>query len=136
MHLTSALTALLAITANAFAQPIEERDTTDMMATAASWTVQNFKRVCTPTDPPGTATPIDTSCAFTYSINKNDSTKPTACKYTVTGNPASRATYQNQKCGAFVIGSVWNSQGFTVLSMITNNQIIYPGTKSIGKRVI
>lgn len=121
MKLTIALAWLGAVAVSTSAQPIDGRDDSiavSQMVAGSLWTVQNFKRVCNN---------ADTSCVFTYGINKNDGNKITSCNYTVSGSPASHTSYNNVACGKFIIGSGWDSQGFTVLSMVTNGNIIYPG---------
>lgn len=111
--------AILAAASTSLAAPTPAADVS-MMVADSSWTMQDFKRTCT-----------DTTCDYSYSINLNDGSAATACSYSVNGNPASQASYQNVKCGAFTIGSNWSGQfgadqGFQTLSVVKDKQIIYP----------
>jgi hypothetical protein len=119
MKLFNTVTVFLATAAVTSASPIEDRTIFLQSDCGSTWTVVNMKRLCS-----------TSSCHFTYSINKNDGSKVTPCDYNIAGispTPASQTNYQNLVCGSFTIGSIWNSQGFTVLSMVSGNQIIYPG---------
>ncbi|KAK5165377.1 uncharacterized protein LTR77_008906 [Saxophila tyrrhenica] len=122
MQLTSLLTTLLATTA--LAAPAPELETRDfnLMVAGSTWTIQNFKRVCTANAK---------KCSFTYAIDTNDGKPVTKCSYQATGSPAAHASYSNVKCGAFTVGSTWSNQfgndkAFTTLSVVKNGQIIYP----------
>ena len=134
MQLTTVL-AILAAASTSFAAPTPGADSVSMMDAGASWTMQSFKRVCNA---------ASTSCAYSWSINLNNGTPATPCAYTVTGNPAQHATYENVKCGAFVVGSTWSGQfgaghGFQTLSVVKGNQIIYPAytdTQLQGGKVV
>jgi hypothetical protein len=118
MQFSTTFLALLATASSALAAPAPADKS--MMAAGSTWTMQNFKRVC------GGGT-----CSYSYSINTNDGTAATACAYKVTGSPATHASYQNIKCGAFTIGSTWSGQfgadqGFQTLSVVKGKQILYP----------
>lgn len=119
MQFTTAFLALLATASSAIAAPAPEAAAdVSMMAAGQTWTMKDFKRVC------GGGT-----CTYTYGINTNDGSAVTNCNYKVTGNPASRQSYQNVKCGAFTIGSTWSGQfgegkGFQTLSVVKGKQII------------
>ncbi|KAG8533988.1 uncharacterized protein KY384_001731 [Bacidia gigantensis] len=113
MQLKSLL-ALSALAAPIFGSPLSltKRD---------SWTIASFTRTCDS---------ADTTCAFSFSINKNDGSAPTTCQYSASGAPASHATYSNVACGSFVIGSSWSNQfgfGFSTLSVVENGLILING---------
>ena len=98
------VTALATLTA---AAPLSPR--------ATLWTLNAFTRTCSLSG---------SSCDYSYAINTNDGSTPTACKYTVTGAPANETAYQTE-CGAFAIGSTWSGQfgpgkGFQTLSTVRN----------------
>ncbi|MCJ1275197.1 hypothetical protein MMC21_002998, partial [Puttea exsequens] len=87
-----------------------------MVASTPQWTVVSFKRTCNPPD---------SSCAYSYSIDTHISAA-TPCSYTATGSPASRASYNNVKCGGYTISSSWSGQfgagnGFQTLA-VTNGK--------------
>ncbi|KXT04175.1 hypothetical protein AC578_54 [Pseudocercospora eumusae] len=113
------IVALLAAAGSSLAAPAPVADKS-MMAAGASWTMQDFKRTC------GGGV-----CTYDYKINTNDGSAATACTYKVNGNPATRASYNNVKCGAFTISSNWSGQfgegnGFQTLAVVKGKQIIYP----------
>ncbi|CZT14809.1 uncharacterized protein RCC_00758 [Ramularia collo-cygni] len=119
MQFTTTFLAVLATAGSALAAPAPAADVS-MMAAGSTWTMQNFKRAC-----------ASGTCNYSFAINTNDGSAATACAYKVTGNPASRASYQNVKCGAFTIGSNWSGQfgegnGFQTLSVVRGKQILYP----------
>lgn len=119
MQFTTAIIAVLATAGSSLAAPAPEPAAdVSMMATASTWTMQNFERTC------GGGV-----CTYDYSVF--DGSAATHCNYKVTGNPATRASYQNVKCGAYTIGSTWSGQfgegqGFQTLSVVKGKQIIYP----------
>ncbi|KAL8673949.1 MAG: hypothetical protein Q9168_001644 [Polycauliona sp. 1 TL-2023] len=114
-----ALAAIPALSAPAPANAVS------MMASAASqWTIKSFVRTCNA---------ANTSCKYSYSIDTHAGA-PTPCTYTVTGNPAARASYNNVQCGAYVVSSSWSgqfgpNQGFQTLAVVTGRTIIYPAYK-------
>ncbi|MCJ1473506.1 hypothetical protein MMC13_002157 [Lambiella insularis] len=86
----------------------------------ANWTMKSFTRTCPSTD----------SCSFTYGIFDGSTT--TNCAYTVNATNAATASYGPETCGGFVITSGWSGQfgpgnGFTVLAVKGEGEIIYPG---------
>lgn len=121
MQFTTAFLAILATASSTLAVPTPEANAdVSMMASAQTWTMQSFKRTC------GGGV-----CTYDYSVNLNDGSAATHCNYQVKGSPATRASYQNVKCGAFTIGSNWSGQfgdgnGFQTLSVVKGQQIIYP----------
>ncbi|KAG6986638.1 hypothetical protein G7Y79_00075g099100 [Physcia stellaris] len=112
------LAALAAIPALSAPTPAEK----SMMAAAApQWTIKSFVRTCNAGN---------TSCNYAFSIDTH-SAPATPCAYTVTGNPASRASYNNVKCGAYTISSNWSGQfgdgnGFQTLAVVNGRTIVYP----------
>lgn len=90
------------------------RPASDVLATTKQWTLQSFTRTCNA---------ADTSCKYSYTINSRDATL-TICTYLVNvSKQASRASYNNIKCGNFSISSSWNGQfgtgnGFQTLAVI------------------
>lgn len=125
MQLTTLFLAALATAGTTLAAPTPADKS--MMATGSTWTMQNFQRTCGP---------LLKQCTYSYSINTNDGTATTACTYQVNSSdpsatPAAKTTYENVKCGAFMIGSTWSgqfgaNQGFQTLSVVKGSQIIYP----------
>ncbi|KAK1702204.1 hypothetical protein CaCOL14_011990 [Colletotrichum acutatum] len=114
------LTALTA--ANAVSgSPVMKREVKSMMAAGvAEWTIEAFTRTCNAED---------TSCDYSFNINTHIA-DPTACKFTTTGAPASRAA-SNAKCGAFTVTSGWSGQfgpdaGFTTFSVTDQKLIVWP----------
>jgi hypothetical protein len=122
MQFTNYLALALATAGAALAAPAAEPAVaTDMMDRAASWTLQGFKRACNE---------ANNSCTYTYKINAHAGAVPD-CKYTIKGAAASKKSYDNVKCGAYVISSNWSGQfgadkGFQTLSVKKGNLIIYP----------
>lgn len=111
----AALSALPALSAPA---PAADKS---MMAATTQWTIQSFVRTCNS---------ANTSCKYAYSIDPHTGTV-TPCSYTATGNPASRASYNNVKCGAYTISSGWSGQfgagnGFQTLAITDGKVIVYP----------
>lgn len=82
------------------------------------WTIQSFTRTCDD---------AANKCAYSFHINTNDGSAPTACAYDVIAPPGSKAetqSYNSVACGAFMIGSTWSGQfgpgqGFQTLSVVT-----------------
>lgn len=117
MQFSSVILAALMGSA-AMAAPIAEPDR-NMMVAGASWTMQTFTRTCNS---------ADTSCKYNYTINPHD-VAATPCSYTVTAaSKASRASYNNVKCGNFVISSNWSGQfgdgkGFQTLAVVRNRYV-------------
>lgn len=119
---TTALLAAIMAASPTIAAPA---NSVSMMASSPQWTIESMKRVCDSGDK---------SCTWTFGINAGAG-KTTACKYIVTGNPASRQkTGGPGTCGAYTITSGWSGQfgdtnGFTVLSVVDNAQkyIVWPG---------
>ena len=99
------------------------------MASGPQWTIRSFKRTCNS---------ADTSCGYVYGIDTH-AAPVTQCSYTVTGNPAagnptSRASYNNVKCGSYTISSNWSGQfgpcnGFQTLAITNGKVIVYPAYK-------
>ena len=118
MQFTTVLALLSAVAAPALAAPAADPATTNMMASGPQWTMQGFKRTC------GGGV-----CTYDYSVLQNG--KATKCNYQVKGNPATRASYNNVKCGPYTISSNWSGQfgdanGFQTLAVVNGKQIIYP----------
>ncbi|KAL8830140.1 MAG: hypothetical protein Q9191_001601 [Dirinaria sp. TL-2023a] len=121
MHLRALLLAAVsaALPSSSLATPLEK----SMMASSSTpqWTIESFKRTCNA---------ADTSCAYSYSIDTH--TAPaTPCSYTVTGNPAARASYGNIQCGVYTVSSSWSGQfgagkGFQTLAVTDGKLIVYP----------
>lgn len=115
--LLAAMAALPAMTAPAPAST----EVSMMAATVPQWTIKSFVRTCDN---------ANTSCKYSYSIDTHIA-PVTPCSYTVTGNPASRVSYNNIKCGAYTISSAWSGQfgennGFQTLAVTDGKVIIYP----------
>ncbi|KAL6718708.1 hypothetical protein ACLMJK_002942 [Lecanora helva] len=94
-----------------------------MAADTPQWTIESFKRTCDSSD---------TSCDYSYSINTHTA-DAVPCSYTVTGSPASQASYNNIQCGAFTVSSNWSGQfgpgnGFQTLAIVNEQSrlIAYP----------
>ena len=119
MHFqTILIAAMAALPAMSAPAPVEK----SMMAAAApQWTIKSFLRTC------NTA---NTSCKYSFSIDTH--TAPaTPCSYTAVGNPASRVSYNNKKCGPYTISSNWSGQfgpnnGFQTLAVVNGKTIVYP----------
>lgn len=117
MHLNALLLTGLAAALTA-AAPLEK----SMMASSTpQWTIESFKRTCND---------ANTSCDYSYSIDTHTAA-PTPCSYTVTGNPAARASYNNVQCGPYTVSSSWSGQfgegnGFQTLAVTDRTVIIYP----------
>lgn len=114
--LLAAISALPALSA-----PAPAADKSMVAAATPQWTIKSFVRTC------NTA---NTSCKYSYTIDTHVGT-PTPCTYTATGNPASRASYNNVKCGAYTISSSWSGQfgdgnGFQTLAVTNGKVIVYP----------
>ncbi|KAK1994144.1 hypothetical protein LX36DRAFT_219864 [Colletotrichum falcatum] len=121
MQITNVFLSMLAATTAVFGSPLTKREVKSMMAAgAAEWTIETFTRTCNAED---------TSCDYSCVINTHTS-NPTACKFTTTGSPASRAS-SNAMCGVYTITSGWSGQfgddaGFTVFSITDQKLIIWP----------
>ncbi|KAL8851012.1 MAG: hypothetical protein Q9221_004095 [Calogaya cf. arnoldii] len=110
----AALTAIPALSAPATAVSM-------MAATTPQWTIKSFIRTCND---------ANTSCNHSFSIDTHVGAA-TPCSYTVTGNPASRASYNDIQCGAYTISSTWSGQfgpneGFQTLAVVQGRTIVYP----------
>ena len=97
-----------------------------MAATAPEWTIESFVRTC------NTA---NTSCKHSYKIDTHTSAA-TPCSYTATGSPASQASYNNVKCGAYTVSSNWSGQfgagnGFQTLAITDGKVIVYPAYRDV-----
>lgn len=118
MHFQTLLIAAMAAVP-ALSAPATEKSM--MAASTPQWTIKTFVRTCNS---------ANTSCKYSYSIDTHTAAA-TPCSYTVSGSPASRASYNNIKCGAFTISSNWSGQfgdgnGFQTLAVVTGKQIAYP----------
>lgn len=109
---------LSAVAGPALAAPTVARDVKNMMATDATWTIQDFLRTCNSDD---------TTCSYSFAVNTNDGSAATSCAYDVNGAPASTAAYNSVACGDFSIGSTHDPSGFQVLSVVRDGLIVYPG---------
>ncbi|KAL8676300.1 MAG: hypothetical protein Q9186_007172, partial [Xanthomendoza sp. 1 TL-2023] len=112
----AALTAIRALSA-----PAPATEVSMMAAAAPQWTIKSFVRTCNATN---------TSCKYSCTIDTHVGAA-TPCTYTVTGNPAARASYNNVQCGAFTISSNWSGQfgpnnGFQTLAVVKGRTIVYP----------
>ncbi|KAL8655509.1 MAG: hypothetical protein Q9226_003020 [Calogaya cf. arnoldii] len=112
----AALTAIPALSAPAPATAVSM-----MAATTPQWTIKTFIRICNHEN---------TSCNYSFSIDTHVGAA-TPCSYTVHGNPAARATYNNVQCGACIISSTWSGQfgpndGFQTLAVVQGRTIVYP----------
>jgi hypothetical protein len=101
----------------------ERDDAITVSATTAQWTIESFKRTCNS---------ADTSCDIGFTILPSSNIR-TACAYTITGSPASRATLNGFNCAQYTLTSKWDGQfgpgnGFTVWSLVDRNarQIAWP----------
>ncbi|KAH0422593.1 small secreted protein [Colletotrichum kahawae] len=119
MQITNIFLSALAAAAVS-ASPVEKRDSVSMMAAVPEWTIEKFTRSCNAED---------TSCDYSFSINTHTA-DATACAFTTTGSPASRAA-SNAKCGAYTVTSGWSGQfgpdaGFTTFSVTDQKLIVWP----------
>lgn len=111
----------------AAASPIEARNVQSMMATGSAWTIEKMTRNCNA---------ADTACNWSFSVNINDGSVPTAFAYTVNNagaTPASQSPETGITIGRFTVTSGWSGQfgpgnGFTTLSVVDNplRLIAYP----------
>lgn len=122
MQLTTIFAAVMAAASTAYAAPAAEADAAaaKSMMSGGSWTIENFKRTCGPKGK---------LCTYDYGINANGQVQH--CNYEVGGSPASRASYNNVKCGPYTVSSNWSGQfgegqGFQTLAIVNGKQIIYP----------
>lgn len=119
MHLQTLLVAAMAAALPVLSAPATEKS---MMATTApQWMIKSFVRTCNS---------ANTSCNYSYSIDTHTASA-TPCAYTISGNPASRASYNNIKCGPYTISSGWSGQfgennGFQTLAVTNGQVIVYP----------
>ncbi|KAK4120197.1 hypothetical protein N657DRAFT_649253 [Parathielavia appendiculata] len=124
MHF-SAFLGLAAAASGAFAAPtLDNRsDAVSAMAQVPQWIIKSFTRTCNAND---------TSCTVSFGIDTQ--TAPvTACSYTVTGTPASRASTSGITCGPYTLSSAWSGQfgdgnGFTTWSVVdwSKRLIVWP----------
>ncbi|KAK2027534.1 hypothetical protein LX32DRAFT_640817 [Colletotrichum zoysiae] len=121
MQITNIFLPMLAAATAVSGSPVSKREVKSMMAAgAAEWTIEAFVRTCNAEN---------TSCDYGFIINTH-TTDPTACKFTTTGSPASRAP-SNAKCGVYTVTSGWSGQfgedaGFTTFSVTDQKLIIWP----------
>lgn len=121
MQLTALFTTLMATAAHAApASDLSSRQVS--VENPGDWAVTYFKRKC------NTA---NTKCTISCGIIANDGSPEAKCRYLITGNPASQASYGNVLCGPYAVSSGWSGQfgegnGYTTLSMSKDGQIIYP----------
>ncbi|GAW13711.1 hypothetical protein ANO14919_031000 [Xylariales sp. No.14919] len=112
---TAAIAAILSAS-SVFAAPTAA-------AAIPDWTIKGIKRVCNA---------ADTSCTWSFGINTNTGAADTACKFAITGTPASHSdTVGTKDCGAFSVTAGWSGQfgpGFTTLAVHNNanGQIAWP----------
>lgn len=122
MHFSTIFLTALAAIPSSLAAPAPVADISMMSAAAPQWTIKSFVRTCNA---------ANTSCKYSYSIDTHSGAAATPCTYTVGGNPASRASYNNVKCGTFTISSNWSGQfgagnGFQTLAVVQGRTIVYP----------
>ena len=103
--LFSSVVAIVALAATTMAAPLEAR-------AGPVWTIQKFTRTCK----------TAASCDYSFTINQNDKTATTACKYTVKAADAAKASYM-ETCGAYKVSSSWSGQfgpgnGFQTLAVV------------------
>ncbi|KAI4174436.1 MAG: hypothetical protein LQ343_002373 [Gyalolechia ehrenbergii] len=120
MHFSPILLSALAAIPS-LAAPGPASSLSMMAAAAPQWTIKSFLRTCNA---------ANTSCTYSYSIDTHAGAA-TPCTYTVTGNPAARASYNNVQCGTFTISSNWSGQfgpdnGFQTLAVVQGRTIVYP----------
>ncbi|GKT49670.1 uncharacterized protein ColSpa_09851 [Colletotrichum spaethianum] len=121
MQITNILFSALAAAAAVSGSPVAKREVKSMMAAGVvEWTIESFVRTCNAEN---------TSCDYSFTIDTHI-TAPTACKFTTTGSPASRAA-SNAKCGAYTVTSGWSGQfgedaGFTTFSVTDQKLIVWP----------
>ncbi|KAK2013483.1 hypothetical protein LZ32DRAFT_259368 [Colletotrichum eremochloae] len=121
MQITNIFLSTLAAATAVIGSPVTKREVKSMMAAgAAEWTIESFVRTCNLEN---------TSCDYSFTINTH-TTDPTACKFTTTGSPASRAA-SYAKCGVYTVTSGWSGQfgedaGFTTFSVTNQKLIIWP----------
>ncbi|KAK4096573.1 hypothetical protein N658DRAFT_501430 [Parathielavia hyrcaniae] len=125
MHFSSFILGLAAAAGSASAVPtLDARsDTVSAMAEVPQWIIKSFTRTCNAND---------TSCTVSFGID-TQSAHVTACSYTVTGAPASRASTNGITCGPYTLSSGWSGQfgdgnGFTTWSVVdwSKRQIVWP----------
>ena len=114
MHFTTVL-SLLAGTSTALAMPRAESVAARFTPATPTpdWVVQDFTRTCNA---------ADTSCEVKLTINSQGS-RPSTCRYSIKGNPASRADRTNVDCGIYKVSSGWSGQfgpknGFTTWAIV------------------
>ena len=115
MHFQNVLTTTLIAAISASAAPAPAPSTSD----GSTWTVQSFLRTCDA---------ADTQCNYSFTLNSGSLTP---CSYSVTGSPASHASYNNIACGSYVVSSNWSDQfgvdaGFSTLAITDKTSIIFP----------
>ncbi|KAL2132142.1 hypothetical protein VTI74DRAFT_4148 [Chaetomium olivicolor] len=115
MHFNHFLFGLVAAASSVVAAPtLDNRaDAISAMAEVPQWKIKSFTRTCNAGD---------TSCTVSFSID-TQTAPATSCSYTVTGNPASRASTNGITCGPYTISSGWSGQfgpenGFTTWSVV------------------
>ncbi|KAK6084254.1 hypothetical protein SCUP515_01368 [Seiridium cupressi] len=119
---TATISTLLASVALAAPAPAPA-EAKSMMA-SAEWTIESLKRTCTNGD---------TLCTWEFNIDTH-SASPTACKFTIAGQPASQTGMASPAtCGDFQVTTGWSDQfgadqGFTTLSVVdtVNRLIVWP----------
>jgi len=83
----------------------------------SQWTIHDFTRTCNDTS---------NTCLYTYSMNENDGTPATSCKYTITGSPtvSARKTDYTALAGcaspAYSLNQGWNDPGQFATLVVTN----------------
>ncbi|WYZ43287.1 hypothetical protein EsH8_VI_000986 [Colletotrichum jinshuiense] len=120
MQITNIFLSALAAATAVSGSPVAKREVKSMMAAAPEWTIEAFTRTCNAED---------TSCDYSFNINTHTAAT-TACKFTTTGSPASRAA-SNAKCDAYTVTSGWSGQfgadaGFTTFSVTDQKLIVWP----------
>ncbi|KAK1566220.1 uncharacterized protein LY79DRAFT_529212 [Colletotrichum navitas] len=121
MQITNIFLPVLAAATAVSGSPVAKREVKSMMASGVpEWTIETFIRTCNSKN---------TACDYSFTINTH-MTGPTACKFTTTGSPASRAP-SNAKCGAYTVTSGWSGQfgddaGFTTFSVTDQKLIVWP----------
>jgi hypothetical protein len=93
----------------------ERAEAVSAMAAVPDWTIESFKRTCNS---------ADTSCDISFVVDTHVA-PITACAYTITGSPASRAPLNSFTCGPYTLTSGWSGifgPGFTVWSLADWNK--------------